>query len=93
MLPGRATTEDDIETLHQWGATMARFQIMRRFLSVEDNQDLPEYWAWIDKRLDNLENVLKWAQARRQGPLLARSLEGLGPRLLPQGGGACAGIP
>ena len=64
MLPGRATTEDDIETLHQWGATMARFQIMRRFLSVEDNQDLPEYWAWIDKRLDNLENVLKWAQAR-----------------------------
>ena len=64
MLPAKATTEDDIETLHQWGATMARFQIMRRFLSVEDNQDLPEYWAWIDKRLDNLENVLKWAQAR-----------------------------
>ena len=64
MLPARATTEDDIETLHQWGATMARFQIMRRFLSVEDNQDLSEYWAWIDKRLDNLENVLKWAQAR-----------------------------
>ena len=64
MLPSKPTTEDDIETLHQWGATMARFQIMRRFLSVEDNQDLPEYWAWIDKRLDNLENVLKWAQAR-----------------------------
>ncbi|MBP5543564.1 MAG: cellulase family glycosylhydrolase [Kiritimatiellae bacterium] len=64
MLPARATTEDDIETLHQWGATMARFQIMRRFLAVEDNQDLPEYWAWVDKRLDNLENVLKWAQAR-----------------------------
>jgi aryl-phospho-beta-D-glucosidase BglC (GH1 family) len=64
MLPARATTEDDIETLHQWGATMARFQIMRRFLSVEDNQDLPEYWSWIDKRLDNLVNVLDWAQAR-----------------------------
>jgi len=64
MLPARATTEDDIETLHRWGATMARFQIMRRFLSVEDNQDLPEYWAWVDSRLDNLENVLKWAQAR-----------------------------
>ncbi len=64
MLPARATTEDDIETLHRWGATMARFQIMRRFLSVEDNQDLPEYWAWVDSRLDNLENVLKWAHAR-----------------------------
>ena len=64
MLPARATTEDDIETLHQWGATMARFQIMRRFLSVEDNQDLPEYWAWVDSRLDNLVDVLAWAQAR-----------------------------
>ena len=64
MLPARATTEDDIETLHQWGATMARFQIMRRFLSVNDNQDLSEYWAWVGKRLDNLEDVLAWAQAR-----------------------------
>ena len=64
MLPARATTEDDIETLHRWGATMARFQIMRRFLSVEDNQDLPEYWSWVDSRLDNLEDVLGWAQAR-----------------------------
>ncbi|MBR4612701.1 MAG: cellulase family glycosylhydrolase [Kiritimatiellae bacterium] len=64
MLPARATTEDDIETLHQWGATMARFQIMRRFLAVEDNQDLDEYWAWVDKRLDNLEKVLEWAHAR-----------------------------
>ena len=25
MLPGRNTTEDDIETLHQWGATLVRF--------------------------------------------------------------------
>ena len=64
MLPARATTEDDIETLHQWGATMARFQIMRRFLAVEDNQDLPEYWAWVDSRLDNLVDVLGWAHKR-----------------------------
>ena len=64
MLPARDTTEGDVAELASWGATLARFQIMRRFLSVEDNQDLPEYWAWIDKRLDNLENVLKWAQAR-----------------------------
>ena len=64
MLPARATTEDDIETLHRWGATMARFQIMRRFLAVEDNQDLPEYWSWVDSRLDNLVDVLEWAHAR-----------------------------
>ena len=60
MLPGRATTEDDIETLHRWGATMARFQMSRR----SDNADLDEYAAWVDSRLDNLENVLRWAAAR-----------------------------
>ena len=64
MLPARDTTEGDIAELAAWGATMARFQIMRRFLSVEDNQDLPEYWAWVDSRLDNLVDVLGWAQAR-----------------------------
>ncbi len=64
MLPARDTTEGDVAELAAWGATMARFQIMRRFLSVEDNRDLPEYWSWIDKRLDNLVNVLDWAQAR-----------------------------
>ena len=64
MLPARDTTERDIADLAAWGATLARFQIMRRFLSVEDNQDLPEYWAWVDSRLDNLVDVLGWAEAR-----------------------------
>ncbi len=60
MLPGRATTEDDIETLHRWGATMARFQMSRR----SENTNLVEYAAWVDSRLDNLEDVLRWAAAR-----------------------------
>ena len=64
MLPGRDTTEDDIETLHRWGATMARFQMTRRWSAVGDNADLAEYAAWIDSRLDNLEDVLRWADAR-----------------------------
>ena len=64
MLPGRDTTEDDIETLHRWGATMARFQMTRRWSAVGDNADLAEYAAWIDSRLDNLEDVLCWADAR-----------------------------
>ena len=63
MLPARATTEDDIATLASWGATMARFQIMRNWNGRDDNQDLAEYAAWIDSRLDNLENVLRWAEA------------------------------
>ncbi|MBR4612317.1 MAG: hypothetical protein IKO40_06325, partial [Kiritimatiellae bacterium] len=29
MSPGRNMTEDDVETLHRWGATLVRFQITR----------------------------------------------------------------
>ena len=64
MLPDRATTEDDIATLAAWGATLARFQIMRNWTAVDDCQDLEEYAQWIDSRLDNLESVLRWAGAR-----------------------------
>ena len=64
MLPTRATTEDDIETLHRWGATMARFQICRAFTRFDRNQDVDEYAAWVDSRLDNLEDVLRWAGER-----------------------------
>ena len=64
MLPGRPTTEDDIETLASWGATMARFQITRNWSANGDNQDLAEFAAWVDSRLDNLEDVLRWAGAR-----------------------------
>ncbi len=64
MLPARETTEDDIETLHRWGATMARFQMIRHWKAVGDNQDLAEFAAWVDSRLDNLEDVLRWAAER-----------------------------
>ena len=64
MLPQRDTTEEDIETLHRWGATMARFQICRNWFKDDDCRDLDEYARWIDSRLDNLENVLRWADAR-----------------------------
>ncbi|MBQ3810262.1 MAG: cellulase family glycosylhydrolase, partial [Kiritimatiellae bacterium] len=64
MLPTRDTTEDDIETLHRWGATMARFQICRGWTRRDANQDLEDYAAWVDSRLDNLADVLRWAEAR-----------------------------
>ena len=64
MLPGRDTREDDIETLRRWGATLVRFQITRNWHKVDDNQDLDEYAAWIDRRLANLEDVLEWCAAR-----------------------------
>ena len=64
MLPARATTEDDIETLHQWGATLVRFQIERNWTGVDAEQDLAEYATWVDSRLDNLAEILEWAKAR-----------------------------
>ncbi len=65
MLPNkRPTTEDDIATLASWGATLVRFQIARNWSAVDDNQDLAEYAAWVDSRLDNLVDVLGWCAAR-----------------------------
>ena len=64
MLPARATTERDIADLASWGATMARFQIMRNWFKDNDCQDLDEYARWIDSRLDNLADVLRWAEAK-----------------------------
>ena len=62
MLP-HATVEDDIATLASWGATLVRFQIARNWSAVDGNQDLDEYAAWIDSRLDNLADVLGWCAA------------------------------
>jgi hypothetical protein len=64
MLPQRATTEDDIETLAAWGATLVRFQITRDFGKIGANSDLADYATFVDRRLDNLAEVLGWAQAR-----------------------------
>ena len=65
MLPHRdPVTEDDIETLHRWGATLVRFQISRNWSAVDDNRDLAEYAAWVDACLDNLAEVMRWCAAR-----------------------------
>ena len=65
LLPPRdPVTEDDIETLHRWGATLVRYQISRNWSAVDDNQDLAEYAAWVDSCLDNIEDVLRWCAAR-----------------------------
>ena len=61
---GRYTTEEDVETLHRWGATLIRYQINRNWWKLDDNQDLDEYARWVDWRLDNVEDVLRWCEAR-----------------------------
>ena len=64
MLPERNTTEKDIADLAEWGATLGRFQIDRNWAAENGNRDLAEYAAWVDSRLDNLEDVLRWAKAK-----------------------------
>ena len=64
MLPVRATTENDIAALASWGATLVRFQMIRNWSAEDDNRDIPEFTAWLDTRLANLEDVLRWAGAR-----------------------------
>ena len=64
MLPGRATTEADIEALASWGATLVRFQIVRGFGKLGIGADLDEYIQWLDGRLDNLADVLGWCNVR-----------------------------
>lgn len=66
MLPGRNPTDEDFGTLARWGATLARYQMMRNWNGVDDNRDLDEFRAWIDGKLDCLEKVVLPA-ARKHG--------------------------
>lgn len=58
MLPGRDPTEEDFATLAEWGATLARYQMVRNWSAVGDNRDLDEFRTWIDGKIDCLETVV-----------------------------------
>ncbi|MBP5321252.1 MAG: cellulase family glycosylhydrolase [Kiritimatiellae bacterium] len=62
MLPAQPCTEDDFKTLRAWGATLARYQMIRNWGAVNTDQDLEEYGRWLDGKLDHLEQVLVWAK-------------------------------
>lgn len=63
MLPSGRCTEDGFKTLRGWGATLARYQMVRDWGKIEDNRDIAEYAAWVDSKLDHLVNdVLPWAE-------------------------------
>ena len=65
MLPARPCTEDDFKTLHDWGATLARYQMVDGPTPAKDETPadfLPLYRAWLDGWLDRLDrDVLPWA--------------------------------
>ena len=62
MLPGGPCREDDFKTLRAWGATLARYQMIRNWGAVNTDQDLAEYNRWLDGKLAHLEQVLVWAK-------------------------------
>ena len=56
MSPGSDMTEDDFRTLHDWGATLLRFQMTH--CPSEAVTNVPAWRAWLDGRLDHLEHVI-----------------------------------
>ena len=64
MSPGRNMTEDDFRTLHEWGATLVRYQMGPRWdAKAAPDAALAAYLAALDKYLDHLDrDVLPWAE-------------------------------
>lgn len=63
MLPSGPCREDDFRTLREWGATLARYQMVRGWGRRNANQDVDEYLAWVDSKVDHLlDEVLPWAE-------------------------------
>ena len=56
MSPGSDMTEDDFRTLHDWGATLLRFQMTH--CPPEAVTNVPAWRAWLDGRLEHLERVI-----------------------------------
>lgn len=61
MSPTRPLTEDDLATLHKWGANLVRFQICRNWGKSNSDRDLAEYDQWLNGKLDHLEQLLALA--------------------------------
>ena len=65
MSPARRDmVEEDFRTLHEWGATLLRYQMGRGWDAKNDPaRELAGYMEWLDGRLDHLEHdILPWAE-------------------------------
>ena len=58
MSPGRDMTEDDFRALRDWGATLLRYQMVRKWGQQGTNRDLAEYGDWLEGRLAHFESVI-----------------------------------
>ena len=73
MSGGGNMHEDDFKTLHEWGATLLRFQMVRDWHGVNGNQDLDEYDSWLEGRLDHFDTVVL-PLARKYGIMVVLDL-------------------
>ncbi len=62
VMLGHGLTEKDFRDLHDWGVTLARFQMTRGWNTPGANRDLADYDRYIDGELDTLERQLVWAR-------------------------------
>ncbi len=62
VMLGHGLKEADFKVLHDWGATLARFQMTRHWNTVGGNRDLADYATYIDGELNILEKQLAWAK-------------------------------
>jgi len=84
MLSSETPSEKDFATLKEWGANLVRFQMVRGWNKINDNQDVAEYMRWVDGRLDDLERVVI-PLARKYGQKVVVDLH------VPPGGRAFSG--
>lgn len=62
MSPAGPMTEEMFRTLKQWNVNLVRMQIMRNWNKLNTELDLDEYYRWLDKRLDEIENATRLAE-------------------------------
>ena len=65
MLPGGRSTEKDFADLHDWGATLVRYQMTSCYPGYTTGAEIPTdaYERWLTDRLGHLErDILPWAR-------------------------------
>ena len=58
MSPSREMTEDDFRTLHEWGVTLLRYQMIRGWGETNGNRDIDEYNKWLDGKLEHFDKLV-----------------------------------
>ena len=55
--------EKNVRDLAEWGANLIRWQFVRDWGKADTDTDIPEYRAWIDGKLDELDKLLAVAES------------------------------